>query len=337
MEHNKLKEFEELKNLIELLGVHCKSQILATVSKNNIQFPIYGLVLGSQNPSSPTLGLFGGVHGLERVGSSVILSYLRTLGTLLDWDETLKIWLKHIRIVSIPIVNPLGMYFKTRSNPNGVDLMRNAPVDSSQTKSHQLYGGHRLGPWLSWYRGNGSLEIESKALVDFVRQHSFESSVSIMVDVHSGFGLKDQLWFPFAKTKKPFDDLASIYAIKKLLDQTYPNHVYKIEPQAKNYTTHGDLWDYLYELHPKKQNQKFLPLTLELGSFNWIKKNPFQLLFPLGIFNPIKPHRLARTMRRHLIFFDFLTRLLHAPKKFAFMDPITHSQCEREALRHWYG
>lgn len=47
------------------------------------------------------------------------------------------------------------------------------------------------------------------------------------------------------------------------------------EPQSQQYLTHGDLWDHLYLRaltgHP---GHLFLPLTLEMGSWLWVKKNP---------------------------------------------------------------
>ena len=49
-----------------------------------------------------------------------------------------------------------------------------------------------------------------------------------------------------------------------------------------------------------------MPLTLEMGSWTWVRKNPLQGLTSLGRFNPIKPHRLRRTLRRHLPLLEFL-------------------------------
>lgn len=55
----------------------------------------------------------------------------------------------------------------------------------------------------------------------------------------------------------------------------------------------------------------FLPLTLEMGSWLWVRKNPRQLFSPVGPFNPILPHRLRRVLRRHLPLIDFLQRAVH--------------------------
>ena len=53
-------------------------------------------------------------------------------------------------------------------------------------------------------------------------------------------------------------------------------------------------------------------MTLELGSWLWIRKNPRQLLSRHGIFNPIKAHRIKRVLRRHADLLDFLTRAAYA-------------------------
>ena len=55
----------------------------------------------------------------------------------------------------------------------------------------------------------------------------------------------------------------------------------------------------------------FIPWTLEMGSWNWVRKNPFQLMSLTGPFNPIVPHRLRRVQRHHLLLIDFFLRAVH--------------------------
>jgi hypothetical protein len=152
------------------------------------------------------------------------------------------------------------------------------------------------------------MEPELQALHQFVKSNTEQSPCSIILDLHSGFGLNDQLWFPYAYTASPFPELNKVIALKRLLDATLPHHVYQFEPQAKHYCTHGDLWDYLllnkFE-EPHRKNATFLPITLEMGSWSWVKKNPLQLFSFLGAFNPVKPHRKRRILRRHIPLFDF--------------------------------
>ncbi|MGZ3809736.1 MAG: zinc carboxypeptidase, partial [Bacteriovorax sp.] len=64
----------------------------------------------------------------------------------------------------------------------------------------------------------------------------------------------------------------------------------------------------------KTQSQNiFIPWTLEMGSWIWLKKNPMQLFSKTGLFNPVAPHRYQRTMRRHYILIEFFTRLAQNP------------------------
>lgn len=281
------------------------------------KFPIEAFVFGNPDPSIPVLGVIGGIHGLERIGTRVAIHFLHYLNARMDWDASLRFQLERMRIFFVPIVNPVGMAAFTRCNGNGVDLMRNAPVNAERATF--LLGGHRISSRLPWYRGNPGntfegMEAESRALLQYCEGHLAESPRSVIVDLHSGFGLQDQLWYPYARTAKPFPELNQVLELKALLDRVLPHHIYRFEPQSKHYTTHGDLWDYLYDARRVKNPSAgtMIPLTLEMGSWNWVKKNPIQLLSLLGPYNPVKIHRQKRTLRRHLPLLDFLMRSLTA-------------------------
>jgi hypothetical protein len=84
----------------------------------------------SADPAAPAIGYFGGVHGLERIGADVVIAYLQSIVQRLRWDTTLHAQFEKLRMVFVPVVNPGGMLLRTRANPNGVDLMRNAPLDA---------------------------------------------------------------------------------------------------------------------------------------------------------------------------------------------------------------
>jgi hypothetical protein len=127
-------------------------------------------------------------------------------------------------------------------------------------------------------------------------------------------------------------NLPEMYVIKTLFEQAHPHHGYAFEPQSQQYLVHGDLWDYAYDATPAPN--VFLPMTLELGSWLWIKKNPRQLFSRDGFFNPIKAHRTARVLRRHVSLFDFLARAAYAPGRWL----PTGEQREallRVASEHW--
>lgn len=283
---------------------------LSEVSSRGYTMPLHGLTIGSQDKTKPVFALFGGVHGLERVGSHVLIAYLQHLLYRLSWDKELQALFEHCRLVSIPIINPLGMAFNRRSNANGVDLMRNSPVDAEEGRTVGIISGHTISPKLPWYRGDPqNMEVETKTVIEFCQREIFQSEQVISLDLHSGFGLRDRLWYPWAKSLKPFPHETDVLRLKNLFDKTFPYHIYIIEHQADSYMTNGDMWDHIYQLYTE-QNPKgvYLPLTLEMGSWLWVKKNPLQAFNPLGYFNPVKKHRYSRVMRRHLHLMEFLLR-----------------------------
>lgn len=303
-------EMERVFRLVERSGGLLQAERLEEIQFNGVAIPLWGFTLGNRSPAVPTFGLFGGVHGLEVIGSQVVLTYLETLIDQIVWDKDLERRFEFVRLVSIPVINPGGILNTTRSNPAGVDLMRNAPQDA-ENRAHFLVGGHRLSPRLPYYRGkiDGPMEKEALALMGFVKKWVFPSKFSICLDLHSGFGFQDQIWHLYAGSRKSFTRLKEVQRWKKFMDATFPHHIYRVEPQSIHYTTHGDLWDYFYESFEKENNENiFLPLTLEMGSWLWLKKNPIQFFSAFGYFHPLKKHRFRRVMRRHLPLLDFILR-----------------------------
>lgn len=336
--YDKLPELEELESIIEKFGHLIKTELITKIKYNDKQFPIYAITVGGGDEKSPCVLINAGVHGLERIGSKVALSFLSTCCELLQWDQTFRNSVSFSRIVFVPILNPVGMYMGYRSNGNGIDLMRNSPIFSEE-ETQFLYGGHRISPKLPFYRGAISepMQAEALALWDLVKEKCFSSNLTIAIDIHSGFGAKDRIWFPYAKTKTPFPHLAEVFSLKKLFDKSYPNHVYQLEPQSAQYTTHGDLWDYFYDEYSKNRaGGLFLPLTLEMGSWIWIKKNPLQLLRASGIFNPILPHRSKRIMRRHHIFLEFLHKLVNSPESWLELGAESKLNYRNQAMHLWF-
>ena len=335
----RLPEMNTLEKVMKSLGNHARVEIIDKVREKDIEFPLYGIVLGTQDRTAPTLALSGGVHGLERIGSEVVISYLNTISHALEWDETLHERLKISRMVFMPIVNPVGMFLTRRSNGNEVDLMRNSPVVADEDPPF-LLGGQKISRRLPWFTGSVTrheeMEVEAQALCSFYKREVLGAKLALSVDVHSGFGTIDQLWFPYAKSRRPPPHIAEIHALKNLFDRTYSNHFYKIEPQA--YTTHGDLWDFMYDTSlNQKENNLYLPWTLELGSWLWIRKNPRQLFSALGPFNPLKPHRLQRILRRHITLFDFLHRALISPHKWTHLKEADRKSLTSHAMELWYA
>lgn len=325
-----ISQNEQLKKLVIF-------ETLAEIKYKEKSYPVFSFTIGSKNPESPTLFVTGGIHGLERVGAQLAWSLLKTTLDRLIWDESLQEIFHNIRLVVIPLVNPVGYSHFKRSNGNDVDLMRNSPVVSIE-KIPFLLGGHRYSRKLPWHQGTlGVMEEENKTICSKFFQECRLSLCVISIDFHSGFGMKDRIWFPYSYTKDPFADLAKMNTFSSLFEDTHPYHIYKIEPQSKGYLLNGDIWDHLF-LEFKKINPSatFLPLTLEMGSWMWVKKNPLQLFSKQGMFNPVKEHRLKRTFRRHHLLFEFLLKALRSHSAWSQLSHDEENEKQKAGLARWY-
>src|SRR6188768_3824566 len=124
-----LPELAELESVIALGGARLECVVPCQVRHFEQQLPMYAIALGSRDPRAPVVAYVGGVHGLERIGSRVVIAFLHNIVSRLAWDAMLVQLLDRVRLVFLPIVNPGGMVRHTRANPQGVDLMRNSPVE----------------------------------------------------------------------------------------------------------------------------------------------------------------------------------------------------------------
>jgi len=263
------------------------------------------------------------VHGLERIGAQVVLGFIETLVSTVRWDRALNEMLDHVKLLFLPVLNPIGVMLRRRGNGQGVDLMRNAPVEAERWELPlKLYRGQRLTSRLPWYRGRpDQLEPEAEALCGWVKEQARLSRFIVALDVHSGFVGADRIWFPYARTRRLFPDVAEMLALRNLLDETYPRHRYLVEPQSSQYTTHGDLWDFMYdEHHARRGGVAFLPLTLELGASSWLRKS-WRVLDKAAFFHPLTPHRTQRVLRRHIQLFEFLLRAVYSFEHWAKLTP----------------
>ena len=337
MQEKHLPELDALERILDLGAAHLDVTVVHQVAAAGASaLPVYTIGLGNPSPEVPAIGFFGGVHGLERIGAEVVIAFLHSTVMRLQWDATLHRQLESMRLVFMPIVNPGGMLLGTRANPGGVDLMRNAPIEATDQVPF-LVGGQRISAELPWYRGKSGapMEAENQALCSVVASELLTRPFSMALDCHSGFGVSDRLWFPYAHTRKPIAHLAEMQALKEVFLQTYSHHPYVFEPQSLQYLAHGDLWDYLYQRASTRASGVFLPLTLEMGSWLWVKKNPRQLFSRLGIFNPLIAHRLQRVLRRHQSLLDFLSRAACGHRLWL-PDPDARARHHAQALQDWY-
>ena len=338
-----LAELSALERILELGADHLDVRVVCEVAADpadpaSPRLPVHAITLGNASPHVPAAGFFGGVHGLERIGAEVVIAYLQSLVTRMRWDSTLHRQLESVRLVFMPLVNPGGMLRGTRANPAGVDLNRNAPVDADD-RVPWLVGGQRVSPNLPWYRGAAGtpMQPEAQALCDLVREELLSRPFSIAIDCHSGFGTRDRLWFPYAHTRAPLRHLAEMHALQDIFGRAHPQHRYIIEPQSRQYLAHGDIWDFLH-LEAGSQSEGgpvFLPLTLEMGSWLWVKKNPRQLFSRHGIFNPLIQHRQERVLRTHVGLLDFMGRAATGWRLWS-PEGAERTRHHEEALQRWY-
>ena len=334
---DELPELAELASIVDDARGLIDSRLACEVMCSGRRFPVHVLTLGNPDPAVPAVGFFGGVHGLERIGAEVVIAYLRSLAMRLRWDTLLHRQLESMRLVFMPFINPGGAWRGTRANPNGVDLMRNAPIEASE-KVPFLVGGQRISAGMPWFRGEAgeAMEVESQAVCRTVEAELLSRRFSIAVDCHSGFGVRDRIWFPYAHTRAPIAHLAEVAAFRDIFNQTHTNHRYLLEPQNHHYLTHGDLWDHLYRMTDELPGRVFLPFTLEMGSWLWIRKNPRQLFSRHGIFNPLIEHRRQRVLRRHLALLDFVALAAYSAEQWLPVGAARDAY-QRSAHAEWYG
>ena len=147
-----LPELHQLELLLRSAPALVQSKVLGLIDFQQQQLPIYAITVGNAAPDKPVLLLTAGVHGLERIGTQVLLAFLEGLCSRLQWDPNFADLFEKVQLCLLPLINPSGMVLGWRSNQHHVDLMRNAPIDAQEAPPF-LVGGQRISATLPWYRG----------------------------------------------------------------------------------------------------------------------------------------------------------------------------------------
>ncbi|GBF51203.1 zinc carboxypeptidase-related protein [Leptospira ryugenii] len=308
----RLNRYEKrILDLVRLGGdlVRIKQLGFSSKTQEGFRFPIHMLEIGKEKAIKKNpVGMVAGVHGLETVGIRILLDFLEYILYKKSPGYVSEIANGKIGLVVIPIVNPGGVALKSRSNPSGVDLMRNSGVEAESAPI--LFGGQNWTSKLPYYRGK-TLEPESRAVFRYINQYFYHVKDSILpvIDIHSGFGTIDHVWWPYARTKKECVDTALFEKIASYMVELRRHKRYKFGPQSETYTTHGDLWDRFYDHFQEKfshTGSRFLPFTLEVGTWSDIKENPSKLFRKRGIFNPAKENKFETIVTYRDFLRDFL-------------------------------
>lgn len=295
--------------------IRLKQYGFSTKTEEGFRFPIYVLEIGKPKALKKNLaGVIAGVHGLETIGIRVLLDFLDDIFARKTSVLYQEIKNGEVGIVCIPILNPGGVALKRRSNPKGVDLMRNSGVEA--VKAPFFFGGHKYSNIFPYYRGK-VLQTESRVLDRFFHEYFLkaENEMIPVVDIHSGFGVVDHVWWPYASTHEPCVDETLFQKIAFHFTNSLNHFLYRFGPQSETYTTHGDLWDRLYDRFQKithetrtVQKSRFLPLTLEIGTWSDINIDPLKLFRKRGIFNPARESK-QKSIVSHRKFLTDMMRL----------------------------
>ena len=72
-------EYDGLKALLDEGARWFETRSVATVEVSHRKFELFVAGVGSSDPQAPAIGFFGGIHGLERIGTQLMLDYMRAL------------------------------------------------------------------------------------------------------------------------------------------------------------------------------------------------------------------------------------------------------------------
>ena len=84
------RELRKLQRFIKNAPSFVRVSELATIHTKKGSLPINSIIIGSEDKSLPTFGLFGGIHGLEKIGSHLVINQLKYLVKQMQWDQSLR-------------------------------------------------------------------------------------------------------------------------------------------------------------------------------------------------------------------------------------------------------
>src|SRR5690606_38454707 len=114
MVYSTLKNIPELQQIESIIKwsdkAHLFSKVLCHVPCEDELLPVYALTLGNRADNVPCITYVAGIHGLERIGTQVVITFLEGFLERLAWDQVTADLLQKVRIHILPLVNPVGMY-----------------------------------------------------------------------------------------------------------------------------------------------------------------------------------------------------------------------------------
>lgn len=290
-------------------------------TKEGFRFPIHMVQIGKDSAIRKNpVGLIAGVHGLETIGIQVLLDFMEYIVNPKSSGYIPEIKSGKVGILCLPIANPGGVALKRRANPGGVDLMRNSGIDAEHPTP--FFGGHKLTRRLPYFRGKG-LQPESRSLLRLMAEYFYPITKTVLpvLDVHSGFGAIDRVWWPYAKTDTFCEDQSAYEKVADYLKNQCGHGNLEYGSQSDSYQANGDLWDLVYDqfkgVQRAKDSSLLLPFTLEIGTWSSIKEEPSRIFKKKGIFNPTKANRQETITRYRGFLRDYVMLSSTKPKNWS--------------------
>src|SRR5690606_19939965 len=92
-----LPELVQLERTLTEAPAQFAAQVETRIHTRELNLPLYRIEIGQPAKDRPVFLLVGGVHGLERIGTQVILSWLQALSSRLRWDRHLENLLEQVQ------------------------------------------------------------------------------------------------------------------------------------------------------------------------------------------------------------------------------------------------
>jgi hypothetical protein len=151
-----------------------RGAVKTAMGTNSQGLMLYRYTIGNAD-AKRTILLTSLVHGGERAGYRMMLSYFYALTDPASQDVSVR-WLRdNIRFVWVPVCNPHGANYNVRTNENGVDINRNFPVS--------LWDTHADEPGDTWKGPSAGSELETQLLVNLMDNLATDGLVSV-IDLH---------------------------------------------------------------------------------------------------------------------------------------------------------
>ena len=254
--------------------------------------PIHALRFGAADPTLAALLVTGGVHGLERIGTTSRSRFSRRSSRASSGTRCCTSCSRACASSSCRCVNPVGMARGSRANGSGVDLMRNAPAASLRWHAARRRPALLVAAALVHGRRRARWSPNRRPCVRLVERELFASPLAIAarpalgLRPHRSALVSVRAHARAAARSRPRSTRSSA-----LLDDdaAEPRLSRSSRPRAstRSAATSGTTSTIA---GAARAAASLISLTLEMGSWSWVRKNPLQ---GLSSARPVQPDHAA--------------------------------------------